>query len=93
MMNLLQRFAVMTLLSGTVLSLLPEGSIRRTASMAAGLLMLLFWADGLGEVLRMTEAILPPAAPNSIFSPTGAALDAASQSAADALTGIWEGAP
>lgn len=50
MFNLLYQFAALTLISGLLLTLLPEGGLRRTATMVVGLLTLLLWADGLAGV-------------------------------------------
>jgi len=88
MMHLLQSFASLALLSGVLLTLLPEGSLRRTASMAVGLLMLTLWADGLSALLMRPETVSNPA-PNLLTS-TGADLTTASESAQKALRTIWE---
>ena len=83
MMELLKRFSALSLVSGLMLSLLPEGSLRRTASMAVGLLMLLCWADGLsalpGEFSLLTGSSSTPAA---LLSPTGLVLDSSWEAAA-----------
>ena len=39
------------MISGALLSLLPDGSMRHTASMAVGLMMLLYWAGGVRQLL------------------------------------------
>lgn len=67
-MPLLKTFATMALIAGALLVLLPEGSLRRTAALAMGLLLTLCWAEGLMAWLRQ-----PPdgALPDSALSPTG----------------------
>ena len=60
MMRLLGGFAALSLISGALSALLPEGSLRRTAAMAIGLMMLIYWASGLEEMARsLPEALLP----------------------------------
>lgn len=82
MLDLLTRFAALSMLSGLVMALLPEGSLRRTASMAVGLFMLLFWVQGLQELLLQ----LPPQADSTaLFSLTGVSLSAAEEAAASQL--------
>lgn len=68
MLQLLSSFAALTLLSGLMLTLLPEGLLRRTASMVVGLLMLMLWADGLQELLNLPEA---PDVPDTVLVSTG----------------------
>lgn len=90
MMSLLHSFASLTLVSVLVLTLLPEGTLRRTASMAVGLLMLLLWAEGLPALFSLPDAAPSPA---SILAPTGADLEAQESSARAALHTLWEGTP
>lgn len=47
MMELLSGFAALSLVSGALTALLPEGSLRRTACMVVGLMMLMYWYTGL----------------------------------------------
>ena len=51
MLQLLSGFAALSLLSGTLMALLPQGSLRRTAAMVTGLMMLLYWSGGLQQLL------------------------------------------
>ena len=79
MMRLLSGFAAFSLISGSLMTILPEGSVRRTASMAVGLLMLLYWADGLSDLLSGMELFLPET-PTAVLTSTG--VDLASAEAA-----------
>ncbi len=51
-MNWLHPFIAFTLCCGVVLSLLPEGSLRRTAALVIGLVLMLCWADGIAALLH-----------------------------------------
>ena len=67
-MALLKTFATLALISGALLVLLPEGSLRRTAALVMGLLMTLCWAEGLMVFLAWpSEGTLPDTA----LTPTG----------------------
>ncbi len=72
MLALLSGFAALSLLSGALLSLLPEGSLRRTASMAVGLMMLVYWAGGLQQLLQDLSCTFP--LPDSPLTATGLTL-------------------
>ena len=53
MMQILATFAAFSMISTILLTLLPEGSIKRTAGMAIGLLTLLCWAEGVAGLLHL----------------------------------------
>lgn len=91
MLELLKQFAVMTIAAGMMLSLIPEGGVRRTASMAAGLMMLLFWAQGIEKLLEAAGSLLLPGAPETPLTSTGSDVTQAAASAAQSLHGLWEG--
>lgn len=93
MLELLKQFAVMTVAAGMMLSLLPEGGVRRTASMAAGLMMLLFWAEGVGKLLESAGSLLIPGTPETPLASTGSGVEQAAASAAQTLHSLWEGTP
>ena len=78
-MVLLRTFATLALISGALLVLLPEGSLRRTAALVMGLLLTLCWAQGLMALIQ-----LPPASdmPDTVLSSTGMTV----QQIADDLT-------
>ena len=71
MIQLLRTFSTLALISGAVLTLLPEGSLRKTAAMALGLMITLCWAQGLLKLLD-----LPDISPSvfSALSPTDLSL-------------------
>ena len=50
MMQLLHGFAALSLVSGALMALLPDRPIRRTATMVVGLMMLMWWAEGLSTL-------------------------------------------
>ena len=60
MLTLLHRFAALTLTLAVLTWLLPEGSVRRTAMLAAGLMAALCFLEGVQGLLQLPEA---PAAP------------------------------
>ena len=72
MLTLLAGFAALSLISGLLMSLLPEGSLRHAASMAVGLVMLLYWAQGLQSLLADVPAAF--VAPDTMLSSTGVSL-------------------
>lgn len=87
MLELLHAFAGLTLLSGALLSLMPQGGLRRAAGMAVGLMMMMLWAQGLRELgasllgVSATQQRTPPA----LFQPTVADLSDAEQAAMNAI--------
>ena len=90
MTALLRSFASLALVSGVIMSLLPEGSIKRTAAMTVGLLMLLCWLEGLQGLLPLPEGTLPPYSP---LSGTGMTLASASAAARESMQALWEATP
>ena len=80
MMQLLTQFAALSMAGTMLLSLLPDGSMKRTAGMAVGLLSLLCWADGVAQLLSIE---LTAEFPVSVLAPTMLSLkDAASNAVA-----------
>lgn len=55
MIDLLRAFSTLTLISSAVLILLPEGSLRKTASLVLGLMITLCWAQGLMDMLDLPD--------------------------------------
>jgi len=86
MLEVLGRFATLSLVSGLVLTLLPDGSVRRTASMAVGLLLLLFWMESLQVVITTFEALPDLSAPSPLLTTTGFSLPQAEEDAVSALS-------
>lgn len=75
MLKLLTGFAALALIAGALMSLLPEGSLRSAASMAIGLVMLLYWFGGLQELLQ--DMSLPMPAHSPVLTSTGITLQEA----------------
>ena len=69
MFDLLNQFAALTLVSGLMLTLLPDGTLRRTASMVVGLLSLMLWVGGLRSLLTQTP-VIPDTYPD-VWASTG----------------------
>ena len=69
MLTLLHRFAALTLTLGVLSWLLPEGSVRRTAMLAAGLMAALCMLEGAQGLLRLPES---PDVPATILTETSA---------------------
>ena len=78
MMHLLTHFAAFAMASTVLLSLLPEGGMKRTAGMAVGLLILLSWAEGIGALLNIKLTANFPA---SVLTSTMISLQDASSNA------------
>lgn len=74
LLTLLSGFAALSMISGALLSLLPDGSMRHTASMAVGLMMLLYWADGVRQLLAALPA--PEQFAGGVLASTGVTLPA-----------------
>lgn len=90
MLKMLTAFAALSLSGTVVLSLLPEGGLKRTAGMAIGLLTLLCWAEGVTSLLKIDLAFSLPA---TALTPTAYSMTDASVQAAAALAGQWEVSP
>lgn len=88
MMHTLATFAALSMAGTVLLSLLPEGGMKRTAGMAVGLLTLLCWVEGVASLLGIELAI---AAPSTALTPTAYSMQAAA--AAEALSVLGEAAP
>lgn len=89
-MNLLKSFAALTLVTSLLLALLPEGSLRRTAAMVAGLLLLLTWSEGLRGLLHLPEDSSAPAA---VLTPTGTTVGDLAVAAQATVSSAWEVLP
>ena len=90
MMHLLTTFAAFSLAGTVVLSLLPEGSLKRTASMAVGLLTLLCWAEGIASLFGFE---CPASIPSTVLMPTTVSVETAATAAAIALSSALEVTP
>lgn len=87
MLRSLAAFASLSMAGTVLLSLLPEGGIKRTAAMAVGLMTLMCWAESIASVLGLE---LFAEAPSSALSPTAFTLDNAAADAAALLERLWE---
>ena len=81
-MHLLTTFAALSMAGTVLLSLLPEGGMKRTASLAVGLLTLLCWAEGVAGLLEIDLAADLPA---TVLTATAVTLEDASTGAVAAL--------
>ena len=90
MMELLSTFAALSMAGTVILSVLPEGGIKRTAGMAVGLLTLMCWVEGITGLLGVDVS---SGMPETVLAPTAVSIEEASGNASAALERIWEGAP
>ncbi len=86
MMQLLVTFAALSMAGTVVLSLLPEGGLKRTAGMAVGLLTLMCWAEGIAELLGVELTTNTPA---TILTPTTVSVEEAEAAATATLSDLW----
>lgn len=87
---MLIRFAALSMSGTVILSLLPDGSLKRTAAMAVGLLALLCWAEGILALLGTSLPLPFAAAP---LTATSLSLQEAERAACDTVAAIWGDAP
>ena len=90
MMEILSTFAALSMAGTVILSLLPEGSIKRTAAMVTGLLTLMCWAEGIAGLMDIE---LSASMPESVLAPTSVSVDESARDAALALEAMWEDTP
>lgn len=89
-MELLTRFAAFSLACGALMTLLPEGTIRRTARLVTGLMILVLWAEGLQGILSGAES---NDIPRTILTPSASGLEERSAQAAADLARRMEELP
>lgn len=90
MIEILTTFAALSMAGSVVLSLLPEGGLKRTAGMAVGLISLMCWAEGIAALLGVDLSADRPA---TALAPTAINVQTAAEDAASALSDIWEATP
>lgn len=90
MLDSLVTFAALSLSGTVLLSLLPEGSVKRTAGMAVGLVTLLCWAESIAALLGIS---LSAAEPETVLVPTAVSIEEAAAAASAALADRWEAVP
>ena len=90
MLDILSTFAALSMAGTVLLSLLPDGGLKRTAGLAVGLLTIMCWAEGISRLLRIP---FPSNAPGDVLIPTSWNVDAAIVQANVLLTHQWEAMP
>lgn len=65
-MDLIRSYAGLAMVCGAVMLLLPQGGLRRTASLAMGLTLALFWLHGITSYFHFPEI---PEAPDTLLTP------------------------
>lgn len=90
MMQTLATFAALSMAGTVILSLLPEGGLKRTAGMAVGLLTLMCWAEGIASLLGID---LNADVPSTALVPTAVTVTDVSAEAAASLFSPREDAP
>ncbi len=86
-MDLLRTFSTLALMASAILTLLPEGSLRKTAALALGLMITLCWVQGLMELMHSPEL---PAFSAAALAPTSLSLAGAEEAAYHALQAASE---
>lgn len=90
MLQMLSTFAALSMCGTVMLSLLPEGGIKRTAGLAVGLLTLMCWAEGIAGLLGIPLTL---DAPSTAFAPTALSIQDAMADASAQLEAQWEDMP
>ena len=90
MLNMLTTFAALSLVGTVVLTLLPDGGLKRTAGMAVGLLTLLCWSEGILSLLGLDFSVTVP---GTVLVPSSITVETAAFQAINALSTRWEAAP
>ena len=90
MMQLLSGFAALSMAGTVMLSLLPEGSLKRTAGMVIGLLTIMCWAESISACLGLE---LPALGTGQALLPTSIHIENAMEEACTILAAQWEVSP
>ena len=90
MMKLLTTFAALSIAGTVLLSLLPEGGVKRTAGMAIGLISLMCWTEGIAALLDID---LTAELPATVLAPTSVSIRMTEDDAAASLAARWEASP
>ena len=90
MIQTITAFAALSMAGTILLSLIPEGGIRRTAAMTIGLLTLVCWAEGIAGLLGLDIDVHLPPTP---LVNTAISLPQTESAVADALLARWEAVP
>lgn len=70
-MELIREYAALAMVCGAAMLLLPQSGLRRTASLAMGLVIALFWLSGLREMFQLPAVPVAPASLLETISSTG----------------------
>lgn len=65
-MDLIRSYAGLAMVCGAAMLLLPQGGLRRTASLAMGLVLALFWLRGVTGFFDLPDV---PEAPVTLLTP------------------------
>lgn len=90
MMQTLASFAALSMAGTVLLSLLPDGGLRRTAAMVIGLMTLMCWAE---DILALFGQALPVGTASGALTSTSLTLEHAEQDALSAVSARWEASP
>lgn len=90
MMQTLASFAALSMAGTVLLSLLPDGGLRRTAAMVIGLMTLMCWAE---DILALFGRELPTVTASGALSPTSLTLQSMEEDALSAVSARWEASP
>lgn len=90
MMELLSTFAALSMAGTVVLSVLPQGGMKRTAGMVVGLLTLMCWVEGIAGLIGLDALFTVPV---TALAPTSVSVEDAARTAEAVLESMWEGTP
>ena len=90
MLQALSTFAALSMAGTVILSLLPEGGIKRTATLVLSLLTLLCWSEGIASLLGISY---PSQDSATVLVPTAFSMESAADEASAALSERWDAAP
>ena len=90
MLKALSTFAALSMAGSVILSLLPDGGVKRTAGMVLSLLTLLCWAEEIASLLGFSFDMNAPA---TALTPTTISVEGAYEAAAEILAERWDVAP
>lgn len=90
MLETLASFAALSMAGTVLLSLLPDGGVRRTAAMVIGLITLMCWAK---DILGLLGWEMPRESASSALSSTAVTLQDIQEDSVSALSARWEASP
>ena len=90
MLQALSTFTALSMAGTVILSLLPEGGVKRTAALVLSLLTLLCWTEGIATLLGLSFPVQDTASP---LAPTAFCVESAADEAAASLSERWDATP